>query len=429
MAQGGLSTTSEALIAAKYGIIRAHMETLYTVLAIAACILLFSFAIFIHEFGHFLAARWRGLKVDAFSIGFGPVIWRKVFRGVEWRISAIPFGGYVSIPDVDPEGTAKMQGTEAERHASASVECGESSGDSCATDDPSLNHQHSAPTFKSATPMDSIIVAVAGPLGNVVLAVLLAFALAAIPGARFGEMLAVIGEVPPEGPAHEAGVKAGDRVVSIGGVKVRTWTEMQTEIQISGGKPVDFVVDRNGIETKLSVTPMQHKASGAYYILALSTTNEMQAAAWMPSRNPLKQLLWDMMSIARVLKALVTPKESKAAAQALGGPVMIAEGLYRQVRNDVWDAFGFLRFLCVNLAILNLLPIPVLDGSIVMFALFALIFGRRPNERFVNVVTQVFMYLLIAAMLFLVYRDTVRSWRIHHDDGAEIAEKVKEKVK
>ena len=384
------------------------METLYTVLAIAACILLFSFAIFIHEFGHFLAARWRGLKVDAFSIGFGPVLWRKMFRGVEWRISVIPFGGYVSIPDVDPEGTAKVQGTADRKEDDNAADVGK---------------------WKSATPIDSIIVAVAGPLGNVVLAVVLAFALAAIPGAKFGEMLAVIGEVPPEGPAHEAGVKAGDRVLSVGGVKVRTWTEMQTEIQISGGSQVEFVVDRGGVETKLSVKPMRHKASGAYYILAFSTTNNVRAAAWMPSRNPLKQLQWDTMSIARVLKALVTPKESKAAAQALGGPVMIAEGLYRQVRNDVWDALGFLRFLCVNLAILNLLPIPVLDGSIVMFSLFALLFGRRPNEKFVNAVTQVFMYLLIATMLFLVYRDTVRSWRIHHDDGIEITDKAKEKAK
>ena len=184
------------------------METVYTVLAIAACILLFSFAIFIHEFGHFLAARWRGLGVDAFSIGFGPVLWRKVFRGVEWRLSAIPFGGYVSIPDVDPEGTAKVQGTRG------------GAGDA------------SVPQGKSATPLDSIIVAVAGPMGNIVLAVVLAVALAAVPWARFGEMPALIGEVPQEGPAHDAGMKPGDRVVSIGGVPVDTWTEMQTEIQI-----------------------------------------------------------------------------------------------------------------------------------------------------------------------------------------------------
>lgn len=373
------------------------METLYTVLAIAACVLLFSFAIFIHEFGHFLAARWRGLRVDAFSIGFGPVLWRKVFRGVEWRLSAIPFGGYVAIPDVDPEGTAKAQGT--------------SSGATVGG--------------KVATPLDSIIVAVAGPIGNIVLAVVLAVVLAAVPNARFGELPALIGEVPQEGPAHDAGMQPGDRVVSVGGVSVDTWTEMQTEIQISGGKPTEFVVDRGGVETKLTVLPKRHEASGAYFIFALSTTNNARAVAWMPARNPLRQLQWDALSIVRVLKALVTPKESKAAAQALGGPIMIAEGLYRQVRSNVWDAFGFLRFLCINLAILNLLPIPVLDGSIVMFSLYAMIFRRKPNERFVGVLTQIFMYLLIATMLFLVYRDSVRSWRMHRATEPAAAKEAK----
>ena len=364
------------------------METLYTVLAIAACVLLFSFAIFIHEFGHFLAARWRGLRVDAFSIGFGPVLWKKLINGVEWRISAIPFGGYVAIPDVDPEGTAKMQGSEGK---SEEKQCG-----------------------KVATPLDSIIVAVAGPLGNVVLAVVLALLLSVVPGAKFGEIPALIGEVPADGPAHEAGMKAGDRVVSVGGVPVRTWTEMQTEVQISGGKPTEFVVERETVgKVNLTVVPKRHEASGAYFIYALSTTNQVKTAAWMPARNPLKQLQWDVMNIVRVLKALVTPKESKAAAQALGGPVMIAQGLYTQVRNDVWDAFGFLRFLCINLAILNLLPIPVLDGSIIMFSFIELVTRRRLSGKFINLLTRMFMFLLIAAMLFLVYRDSLRTWRIH----------------
>ena len=124
------------------------------------------------------------------------------------------------------------------------------------------------------------------------------------------------------------------------------------------------------------------------------------------------------MNIVRVLKALVTPKESKAAAQALGGPVMIAQGLYTQVRNDVWDAFGFLRFLCINLAILNLLPIPVLDGSIIMFSFIELVTRRRLSGKFINLLTRIFMCLLIAAMLFLVYRDSLRTWRIHRSAKA-----------
>ena len=379
------------------------METLYTILAIAACVLLFSFAIFIHEFGHFLAARWRGLRVDAFSIGFGPVLWKKRINGVEWRISAIPFGGYVAIPDVDPEGTAKVQGSEGKQDE---------------------------PVGKVATPLDSIIVAVAGPLGNIVLAVALAVLLAVIPGVKFGEIPALIGEVPTEGPAHEAGMKAGDRVVSVGGVPVRTWTEMQTEVQISGGKPTEFIVERGegdaASKTALTIVPKRHEASGAYFIHALSTTNQVKAAAWMPARNPLKQLQWDVMSIARVLKALVTPKESKAAAQALGGPVMIAQGLYTQVRRDVWDSFGFLRFLCINLAILNLLPIPVLDGSIILFSFIELVTRRKLSGKFINILTRFFMYLLIAAMLFLVYRDSLRSWRLHRESkAADAAEATK----
>ena len=372
------------------------METLYTVLAIAACVLLFSFAIFIHEFGHFLAARWRGLRVEAFSIGFGPVLWKKTLNGVEWRISAIPFGGYVAIPDVDPEGTAKVQGSEGKKDE---------------------------PAGKAATPLDSMIVAVAGPLGNVVLAVVLALLLSVIPGAKFGEIPALIGEVPVGGAAHEAGMKAGDKVVSVGGVPIRTWTEMQTEVQISGGKATEFVVERGNAEkVRLTVTPKRHEASGVYFIYALSTTNQVKTAAWMPARNPLKQLEWDVMNIVRVLKALVTPKESKAAAQALGGPVMIAQGLYTQVRNDVWDAFGFLRFLCINLAILNLLPIPVLDGSLILFSFIELVTRRRLSGKFINLLTRFFMYLLIAAMLFLVYRDSIRSWRIHR--AAKAAETV-----
>ena len=368
------------------------METLYTVLAIAACVLLFSFAIFIHEFGHFLAARWRGLRVEAFSIGFGPVLWKKLIDGVEWRISAIPFGGYVAIPDVDPEGTAKVQGSEGKKDE---------------------------PVGKSATPLDSIIVAAAGPLGNVVLAVVLAVLLAVVPGAKFGEIPALIGEVPAEGPAHEAGMKAGDRVVSVGGVPVRTWTDMQTEVQISGGKPTEIVVERESAgRVSLTVVPKRHEVSGAYFIYALSTTNQVKTAAWMPARNPVKQLQWDVMNIARILKALVTPKESKAAAQALGGPVMIAQGLYTQVRNDVWDAFGFLRFLCINLAILNLLPIPVLDGSLILFSFIELVTRRKLSGKFINLLTRLFMYLLIAAMLFLVYRDSLRSWRLHRASKA-----------
>ena len=361
------------------------MELLITVGAIVACILLFSFAIFIHEFGHFVVAKWLGLRVDRFSIGFGPALWKKTVGGVEYRISAIPFGGYVSLPQLDPEGTRALEG----------------------------GGNADEPPMKEATPLVRIAVAFAGPFGNIVLAVVLAFVLAAVPGVRFGEMPAEIGDVLPDGPAAVGGMLPGDRVTSVNGHAVRTWTEMQTEVQIAGQKATEFVVTRGGTNVTLSITAKRDEASGACFILALSTTNGVKAAAWMPERNPLKQLAWDAGQIVRILKALVTPKEAKAAAKALGGPVMIAEGLYTQVRRNGWDALGFLRFLDVNLAILNLLPIPVLDGGLILFALFELLFRRKPPRKLTDGLSMAFMWLFLLLMITLVWRDVTRSRRIH----------------
>ena len=184
------------------------METLVTIAYIALCVALFSLAIFIHELGHFLVALKLGLRVEAFSIGFGPALWKRRIRGVEYRVGSIPLGGYVSIPDVDPEGTKAIEGGgEADAEERARI-----------------------PAWKE------IAVAIAGPAMNVVLAVAIAVALACIPQAKFGELSSKIGSVLEGGPAAAAGMRAGDRVVNVGGREVRTWMEMQTEVQITGGK-------------------------------------------------------------------------------------------------------------------------------------------------------------------------------------------------
>ena len=389
------------------------MEILITIGYIVVCVLLFSLAIAIHEFGHFIVALKLGLRVEAFSIGFGPVLWKKTVNGVEYRLSAIPLGGYVSIPDVDPEGTKALEGKVKSNGEKGKSAEGESVGEKPAK----------IPAWKE------MAVAVAGPAMNVVLAVALALVLAAIPSARFGELPAKIGDVLPEGPAAKAGLRSGDTVLSVGGRKVSSWTEMQTEVQIAGGKEVAFEVvnsDGGAPETRtLLITPERHELTGAWYIKALSITNATMAAAWMPNRNPLKQLAWDAGSIFRVLKGLVTPKEAKATAGAIGGPVMIAEGLYRQVRRDPVDGLGFLRFLNVNLAILNLLPIPVLDGGLIFFALIAMILRRRLPDCVIKWSSMAFMYVLIALMGILILKDSWRSWKIHtyKPDAAEEAKR------
>ena len=365
------------------------MEILVTVLYIIACVLLFALAILVHEFGHFIVALKLGLKVDAFSIGFGPALWKKTWKGVEYRISCIPLGGYVMLPDIDPEGTKAIEG-----------------GEKKTSGEPARPRER-IPAWKE------ILVSVAGPAMNVVLAVVLAFLLSLVPSAKFGEVPSEIGRVVPGGAAERGGLKSGDRVRSVAGHPVASWSEMQTEVQIAGGKPTAFEVQRGGESVSLTITPEKNETTGAWYIMALSTTNHAGAVAWMPNRSPWKQLAWDAGSIFRVLKGLVTPKEAKATAGALGGPVMIAEGIYCSMRRNVWDGVGFLRFLNVNLAVLNLLPIPVLDGGLILFALIALVFRCRLPAKFVSAVTLGFMILLMGLMGLLILKDSWRSYKIH----------------
>ena len=145
-------------------------------------IALFSLAIFIHELGHFLVAVKLGLKVEAFSIGFGPALWKKKWRGVEYRISAIPLGGYVSIPDVDPEGTKALEGASSDEKPAAARE--------------------RIPAWKE------LLVAVAGPMMNVVLAVFIAVLLSLVPGVKVGELPAKIGQVIEGGAAAKGGLSS-----------------------------------------------------------------------------------------------------------------------------------------------------------------------------------------------------------------------------
>jgi regulator of sigma E protease len=358
-----------------------------TAFYVLVCVLMFALAILIHEFGHFIVARKLGLRVEAFSIGFGPVLWRKKVNGVEYRISALPLGGYVSIPDVDPEGTKVLENGEKSEKKS------------------------SIPAWKE------ILVAVAGPFMNIVLAAALAVFLALIPSAKFGVIELDVKRVLPDGPAEKAGMKPGDKILAVNGNSVRSKTDMQTEFLLAKGRASTLLLSRGGTNVTVSVEPKFEKVRSVVEVpmlyVILEGSDSAGAAAWMPERNPLKQLAWDAGGIFRVLRGLVTPKEAKATANAIGGPVMIAEGLYRQVRHNPFDGLGFLRFLNVNLAVLNLLPIPVLDGGLILFSLFALIFRRRVPDVIVKGSSIFFMVVLMALMGVLVLRDSWRTYKIH----------------
>jgi regulator of sigma E protease len=169
------------------------------VLAVPLLILFFSVSIFVHELGHFLAARWLGLVVDAFSIGFGPALWKRKRGGVVYKIGCIPIGGYVALPQLDPSGMQTVQGT----------------------DGAPVRNLPSIPPWKK------IIVSVSGAAGNMMLAVLLAWVVYWI-GMPAGpaERSATVGYVDPKCRAYAAGLRLGDEIVALNGKAVKNWRDL-----------------------------------------------------------------------------------------------------------------------------------------------------------------------------------------------------------
>lgn len=433
--------------------------------------LLFSLAVFIHEFGHFIAARLLGLRADVFSIGFGPALWKKQIGRTVYKICAIPFGGYVSLPQLDPSGMKTIQG-------------GTDSGDA----DQQL---------EEVAPWKKIVVAFAGPFGNVVLATVIAFAIYFAPSGSIGGAGTVVGGVLPDSGAYNSGLRSGDKIESVNGVNVESWSELQIESMLSGDrdeaevcvldaagvskrlsiplstnnlfgvkmisgiypcatcvvsnvfdggvaqnagievgdriigangnrvlglahftsvvaengeKQMSLELERAGKKLTVSLSPRLDSESGKYLIGVLLQNEHLAVQSWMRHRNPWRQLKGDAQSVFRVLQALIAPRqtgERKAVAEQIGGPVTIISGLYRSMRSSFWDAWGFLRMICINLAILNLFPLPVLDGGHIVFSIYEIVARRKAHPRLVSALTNTFAILLIGLMLLLVYRDVI----------------------
>lgn len=345
--------------------------------------------VFVHELGHFVVARMCGVTVTDFSIGFGKKLWgRKDKYGTEWRISAIPLGGY-----------CKFLGDEDAA----------SSGDNSKN----LNEEEQKRAFGTQNPFKKLAIVIAGPGANYLFAILIFASIFFFLGKM--DFPAVVGEVIKGSAAEEAGIVKGDKILKVNGVSVKTFTELSQEVAMHIGGDVKVDIERNGkILTKsvslravpLDVEPNQKTPNKpmlgvrSVTVVELKPENISLGQAFVDASKETWRLT---MITLRGVGQMITGKRD---TDELGGILRIAEmsgDISKE--NGVLDFITFMALLSINLGLINLFPIPLLDGGHVVIYLLEIITRRELNEKVKDFVFRLGLYILIALMLFATYND------------------------
>ncbi|HDQ44588.1 MAG TPA: RIP metalloprotease RseP [bacterium] len=351
---------------------------------ILATIFVLGILIFIHESGHFLAAKLFGIRVDRFSMGYPPRLFGKKVGETDYCISAIPFGGYVKIAGMVDE----------------SMDTGQ------------LSAEPSPWEFRSKPWISRFSVILAGPVMNLLLAYCIFVGGVFIYGIGEYSREPVIGQVAEAGPARDAGILPGDRIVSIDDVAVGTWEEMAQIVHASPRKPLSILIRRaDSLITHIIVPKSETIPSrdGEREVGLIGIAPELlvrNASLVEGFRQGGDNFMYLTRLIVDVVGRLVTGKES---VRSLAGPVAIARMAGESARSGFGTLFSFMAMLSLNLGILNLLPIPVLDGGHLLILGVEGVARRDLPLKAKLAIQQVFMFLLIGLMVFVVYNDITRA--------------------
>jgi len=334
-----------------------------------------SVLIFFHELGHYTAARLMGVYVEIFSIGFGKKIAGFRWFNTDWRIAAIPLGGYV-----------KMKGQDDLDPASISSD---------------------SDSYNSKTPLQRIFILLAGPAANFILAFFLYFAI----GINGPQVLSpVVGNIVKDSPAAAAGLQENDTILSINGESISTWKAMSQRIKKSGGS-LDLQIERNGMIEQITVIPRLTETKNMFNE---TVKKRMVGIGSAGVSHPLDLDFFESITYAaeetwQASKLIFTSVEKLVTgavpAKELGGVVSIVQ-ITAQASEAGWmSVFFFAALISVNLGVLNLLPIPALDGGHIMFNLYELITRRAPGEAIVIRLTIAGWVVLLGLMSLGLYND------------------------
>ena len=335
-------------------------------------LLVFSFLIFFHELGHFLAARFFGVHVEVFSIGFGKRILTKKIGDTEWSFSAIPLGGYVRMKGQDDSDPSKKS--------------------------------YDKDSYNAKTPIQRIIISLAGPFSNFLLAFLLYLLISSI---GIQTPLANVGTVMKDSPAQVAGLKQGDTIVNIDGQDIKYWKEIGKTIAQNHAQH-QLTILREGEYIDLSITP-QFIESKKRYLLGINSNPKAYESVSYPLPKGVDfaytQTLHASQYILESLKRLVSgiiPMEN------LGGVIGIVDTTSKVSQMGFVAVLMFTALISVNLGVINLLPIPALDGGHVMFHLYELIFKKPASDEIMFKLTLLGWVILLSLMLLGFYNDINR---------------------
>lgn len=347
--------------------------------SIVSFVLVLGILIFVHELGHFLFAKLFRVGVEKFSLGFGPRIVGKQIGETEYRISAFPLGGYV-----------KMVGE---------------SGDE------ELPPEDQKRSFMAKPPLQRFLIVAAGPVFNIIFAYIafVAVCMIGVPSAT-----SKIGDVMKDKPAARAGIMPGDRVAAINGARVSSWNDMAERIAGSGGKSLELLLERKGKTFSVQVTPEMRTAKDLLGdtvtspVIGIVVSDEYVTERFGPLESLLKgaEQTWTVTRLTVVAVAKMIG--GSISADNIGGPIMIAKMAGEQAKTGIVSFLAFMALLSINLGLLNLLPIPILDGGHLVFYSWEIIFRKPVHMKIREVAQQVGLVLLIGLMAFAFYNDIVR---------------------
>jgi regulator of sigma E protease len=348
----------------------------------AAFLFTLTIIVFFHELGHFLVARWCGIRVLVFSLGFGPELAGFDDRhGTRWKLSVIPLGGYVKFFGDENEASVPDPGTLA-----------------------AMSEEERKRSFFGQSVGRRAAVVVAGPLTNFILAIVIFAGVFMV----FGKPTATprIGSVEPNSAAAAAGFQPGDLVTAIDGREIDNFIDMQRIVGFSGGHALTIVVDRGGVPVTLTATPaIKDNNRGVLGVVRSSQPGDVKIEPVGPLAAVELGVERTWMIVETTLSYIRDVLVGRQSADQIGGPIGIAR-ISGQVAELGWDAlFNFVAVISVSIGLLNLFPVPLLDGGHLLFYFIEAIRGRPLSERAQEVGFRIGLAIVVMLMIFATYND------------------------